>query len=298
MAVRVDTEGVRGWDYHTVGGRIGVFRANGTSRADAILSHREYLCDASFLLALQGDADTVATLREAVQRPKWTPYLGRKSCVPSRPLLENADAGVSTVLDALCSVPWRPRFADDVPPDRFDCYLDWFADPALTEPPMDAERWFDNTLSFDPPFHEPRYVIHTTLTADKDVVIDRDPLQSPVPLPPRTRADYANSQFRKRREERLAMDHGLCVFCKQPAQTVQHVTYVRAGGDEHLDDLRSLCRLCHDAVTMIEYGENMGIDRINPEDPRWRDRILAKRAEIVRFRSIETRRRMLSPEEV
>ena len=49
---------------------------------------------------------------------------------------------------------------------------------------------------------------------------------------------------------------------------------------------------------MIEYGENMGIDRINPEDPRWRDRILAKRAEIVRFRSIETRRRMLSPEEV
>ena len=73
------------------------------------------------------------------------------------------------------------------------------------------------------------------------------------------------------------------------------VTYRRAGGNEELADLRSLCRLCHDAVTMIEYGEGMGMDRINPEDPHWRDPIIEKRREIVAFRSRETRRRMLEP---
>ena len=93
-------------------------------------------------------------------------------------------------------------------------------------------------------------------------------------------------------------DYGLCVFCKAPASTVQHITYRRAGGEETQDDLRSLCRLCHDAVTMIEYGLGMGLDRINPEDPQWRGEIIRKRQEIIRFRSLETRRRRLSPEEV
>ena len=88
------------------------------------------------------------------------------------------------------------------------------------------------------------------------------------------------------------------MFCKNPATTVQHVTYRRAGGNESPEDLRSLCRLCHDAVTMIEYGLGMGLDRINPEDPTWRDEIITKRDEIIAFRSLETRRRRLAPEEV
>jgi hypothetical protein len=49
---------------------------------------------------------------------------------------------------------------------------------------------------------------------------------------------------------------------------------------------------------MIEYGYGMGLDRINPEDPKWREAIIQKRQEIIRFRSLETRRRRLSPEEV
>ncbi len=42
----------------------------------------------------------------------------------------------------------------------------------------------------------------------------------------------------------------------------------------------------------------MGLDRINPEDPRWRDLICQKRKEIIKFRSLETRRRHLVAEEV
>jgi hypothetical protein len=49
---------------------------------------------------------------------------------------------------------------------------------------------------------------------------------------------------------------------------------------------------------MIEYGLGMGLDRINPEDPRWRDAIIQKRDEIIRYRSLETRRRRLDSEEV
>jgi 5-methylcytosine-specific restriction endonuclease McrA len=100
------------------------------------------------------------------------------------------------------------------------------------------------------------------------------------------------------RDTRLDCDHHLCVFCKSPATTVQHVTYRHAGGDERLEELRSLCRLCHDAVTMIEYGLGMGLDRINPAEDQWRDQIIRKRDEIVRFRSLETRRRRLEPVEV
>jgi hypothetical protein len=45
---------------------------------------------------------------------------------------------------------------------------------------------------------------------------------------------------------------------------------------------------------MLEYGLGMMIDRIDPKDPKWRDRIIAKRDEIREFRSVEGRRRALA----
>jgi len=125
-----------------------------------------------------------------------------------------------------------------------------------------------------------------------------EPLQHRAPPPPRPRAAYSGGKWDNARKERLTADQWLCIFCKSPAKPVHHVTYRRAGGDESLDDLRSLCPLCHDAVSMLEYGLSMGLDRINPEDPCWRDDIIRKRQEIIEFRSLETRRRRLSAEEV
>jgi len=37
----------------------------------------------------------------------------------------------------------------------------------------------------------------------------------------------------------------------------------------------------------------MGMDRINPEDPAWRDLIIPRLKEIILFRSRETRSRLL-----
>lgn len=303
MGVRIDRPGMRWWDYHTVGAGIGLMTAAGnvkTGPQGTLITRREYLADASFLVALQGEPALIADLFATLQNPRWTLYLGRKCCPPSRPLWEHPSATFADVTLALTSLAWQPRYKDDPQPMSLDCLIDWEPTDEQPEAPLDAQVWYDVPLTLEPPSHRPRFVVRRQLIVGNggQVQVADQPAQNRTPSPPRPRADYNNAEYKRRRAERLQADYGLCVFCKSPATTVQHVTYRRAGGNETLDDLRSLCRLCHDAVTMIEYGLGMGLDRINPEDPQWRDRIIANRDEIVRFRSLETRRRRLSPEEV
>ena len=273
--------------------------AEGGTKPGAMLTRREYLCDASFLVALQGETDLIAELEAAIKAPKWTLYLGRKSCPPSRPLLEHPPGESPDLLSALKSLPWRKRLEGDPQPQTLECLLDWQPTQGQPEAPDDALVWYDVPVTFDPPSHEPRFVIRQQLRVRPGgEVTTTSPAQSETPAPARPRADYTNTEYRNRRKERLDDDYHLCVFCKAPATTVQHITYRHAGGGEHIEELRSLCRLCHDAVTMIEYGMGMGLDRINPEEPRWRDLISEKREEIIKFRSLETRRRHLVAEEV
>lgn len=303
MGVRIDNPGVRWWDYHTVGAgmQMRIAEGSGKTKPGAMLTRREYLCDASFLVALQGKTDIISEVTTAIQNPKWTLYLGRKCCPPSRPLLEHPAGSFPDLLSAMKSIPWRPRLKHDYEPSAIDCLLDWEPTNEEKVAPEDALIWYDVPLTFDPPSHYPRFVIckQMTVGSNGDVAkITDKPVQSYTPRPLRPRANYGNTEYRKRRQDRLDRDNNLCVFCKSPATTVQHITYRRAGGNEAQDDLRSLCRLCHDAVTMIEYGVGMGLDRIDPCDPKWRDSIIQKRDEIIKFRSLETRRRRLSAEEV
>ncbi len=75
-------------DYHTVlDGR----RANGKPRKEAIISYREYLNDAEFTLILDFKKDAIYNLnqiKEAIEKPIFTPFLGRRSCPLHRPLFE------------------------------------------------------------------------------------------------------------------------------------------------------------------------------------------------------------------
>ena len=81
-------------DYHTV---LDARRSDGGKRDDAIVSRREYLCDAEFALALLFKDQAVYSLDkvvQAVKKPHYTPYLGRRSCPLHRPLFDsivNAD---------------------------------------------------------------------------------------------------------------------------------------------------------------------------------------------------------------
>lgn len=305
MGVRLDRPGMRWWDYHTVGAGTGLTTAAGKVKTGAqgtLITRREYLADASFLVALQGEAALIEKVTQALAAPRWPIFLGRRSCLPSVPVLARPRAIESwtnparhdTLADALGAIPWCPRYKEDPAPKELETLVEWRANSETDVAPDDAEVWYDTPVSFDPPVHQPRLIERSTVKVDVG-----DALQQRVPQPPRPRANYENAKYRKRRRERIKADAGLCVFCKSPGprMTVQHVTYRRAGGDETLNDLRSLCGLCHDAVTMIEYGLGMGLDRIDPEDPRWRARIIEKRKEIIEFRSLETRRRRLAPEE-
>ncbi len=298
MGVRVDRKGVRWWDWHTVGAHVGVLSAQGkvkktekTKEIETLTTRREYLAGASFLVALQGEPCVIHSIAQALKSPKWPIFLGRRSCVPSVPVLASPETGHWEDLEsALKAVPWIPGSTDHSDNNKtktLSILTEWRPNGSKESPSAVFEIWCDTPLSFDPPAHGPRIVLRN------QVEIDVAPSHRLEMKPPRPRADYTNSEYRRRRAQRLQDDHFLCVFCKSPASTVQHVTYRRAGGNEDKGDLRSLCRLCHDAVTMVEYGLNMGLDRINPEDPKWRDQIIRTREKILLWRNEELRRRLL-----
>ena len=90
VAVRADCPGRIMTDYHTVQGTGGVFlNAEGKVRGggDTIITLKQYLQDARFTVFLWGDEDALAACFQAMKHPKWAVYLGRKSCIPSVPVI-------------------------------------------------------------------------------------------------------------------------------------------------------------------------------------------------------------------
>lgn len=103
-------------DYHTVGGgydpndpsergHITVSAEDGKPRAKngqalAVLTHRQYLTDASFGVLLKGESVLLGEIATALADPKWGIWLGRKTCIPSAPVI----AGLKENRDNLLSV--------------------------------------------------------------------------------------------------------------------------------------------------------------------------------------------------
>ncbi|MBD5560166.1 MAG: type I-E CRISPR-associated protein Cas5/CasD [Clostridia bacterium] len=101
MGIRVDAHGVRLTDFQTVTGHP-LMTAEGKRRtSDTFISRREYLQDASFLVALSGNADALAQIAEALEDPVWPVYLGRRCCVPTRPVFETLTDEYADVYSAL-----------------------------------------------------------------------------------------------------------------------------------------------------------------------------------------------------
>lgn len=104
MGVRADRPGVVMPDYQTISGEI--VTANGQTRGkkgedSTIISVRQYLFDASFLIVLDGQGDVLEMLAEALQKPVWPIYLGRKTCVPTRPVYESLTSDYESIEEAL-----------------------------------------------------------------------------------------------------------------------------------------------------------------------------------------------------
>jgi CRISPR system Cascade subunit CasD len=78
FGVRVDKEGTLLHDFHTAR----------TNSGNAYVTHRYYLSDATFLVGLESDDDAfLETLHKALLKPVFPLYLGRRSCVPTMPMV-------------------------------------------------------------------------------------------------------------------------------------------------------------------------------------------------------------------
>lgn len=98
FGVKVLSPGTLLVDYHTVQvpaqRRMAKFRTRkdelGEPQLGTLLSSREYRCDAAYVAALWVARKPVPfsleELENAVKSPKYTPYMGRKSCVMAMPL--------------------------------------------------------------------------------------------------------------------------------------------------------------------------------------------------------------------
>ncbi len=113
FGVRCDRSGIPYTDYHTVGGgyetpqlltAAGKLKLS-SKKPHTELTYRDYLHDASFLAAVQTDPELISRLTRAVQAPHWVIFLGRKSCLPSRPLYEGV-GDYPSLEAALGSWPW------------------------------------------------------------------------------------------------------------------------------------------------------------------------------------------------
>jgi len=88
-------------DFHTV---MDARAVGGKVRANPVVSRREYLCDCTFTVVVDAAPELLDRLENALKRPYYTPFLGRRSCPPSRPLLESRVVAADAV-EALAGVP-------------------------------------------------------------------------------------------------------------------------------------------------------------------------------------------------
>jgi len=80
FGVRVDRPGRLLIDYHTVSN---VVNLEGKIPQDTTTTERYYLAGAVFLAGLEGsDGDLLQRIHQALLKPKWPLFLGRRSCMP------------------------------------------------------------------------------------------------------------------------------------------------------------------------------------------------------------------------
>lgn len=170
FGVRLDQPGQVMRDFQTARSLDGRFSAP--------LTYRFYLSDAAFLAAVSGERELLRGLADALHRPRFPLYLGRRSCPPVGPI----SLGVhdTTLDDALTSWPWlaadwhRRKAARTV-------RLEIIRDARPGEPV--TETYPDVPVSFDPTHrqHTWRAVLRLHVDVTNDLteragVVEHDPL--------------------------------------------------------------------------------------------------------------------------
>jgi CRISPR-associated protein Cas5/CasD subtype I-E len=103
--IRVDAPGQLLVDDQTIQGK-----PNASEMRQTIQSKRTYLCDASFVaMVVPGPGYAPEALAEAVARPKFAPFLGRRCCIPSTPLLLKSEVVAEDALGLFTEIALGPE---------------------------------------------------------------------------------------------------------------------------------------------------------------------------------------------
>ncbi|GAA1873430.1 type I-E CRISPR-associated protein Cas5/CasD [Asanoa iriomotensis] len=147
-------------------------------RDTAPLTYRFYLSDAVFVVGVAGERDLLRGLDEALRRPRFPLYLGRRSCPPAGPISLGVHEGsLDGALDACPwqAANWHRRAA--APTVRLEIIRDAREGEPVTE------TVHDEPLSFDPAHrqHGWRSVLrrHVDLAndlADRSRIAEHDPM--------------------------------------------------------------------------------------------------------------------------
>lgn len=135
VAIKVISRGSLLNDYHTIQAPTSARAASyatrkaelsvGKDKLETMLTNREYRCDALSIVALRprmGAPQSLLDLKNALDRPFFTLYLGRKSCPPSLPLKAQIVSS-SNFRDALDAATFPPLISDFSGSDVMDKYL-------------------------------------------------------------------------------------------------------------------------------------------------------------------------------
>ncbi|MEV2279146.1 type I-E CRISPR-associated protein Cas5/CasD [Nocardiopsis sp. NPDC049922] len=147
LLVRIDRPGRLMDDFHTIGGdyppRQRMRTASGKRKAHPVLTRRWYLMDAAFTVFVSGADWVVDDLEEHLRSPRWSPYLGRRSCPPAFPVL----AG-TTAAEAKHAARTLPLYREPPREDDDEVRVKTAED---APDPLDADHWpNDVPVSRDP----------------------------------------------------------------------------------------------------------------------------------------------------
>lgn len=106
FGIRVEREGKVMVDFHTA---KNVLNAGGSVLKNAVLSNRYFLADACFLAGLEGERTQLERIYQALQKPVWFLFLGRKSFPLTEPAWfppELVPLQERSLEEALTEFPW------------------------------------------------------------------------------------------------------------------------------------------------------------------------------------------------
>ncbi|GAB3108613.1 type I-E CRISPR-associated protein Cas5/CasD [Streptomyces calidiresistens] len=183
FGVRIDQPGSRMRDFHTA--------HHADSGKSMPLSERFYLADAVFVAGVEGDAELIRRLYEAVLAPRFLPYLGRRSCPPSRPLDMGEPLEGVSLEEALRGAEWQASkwYVEQLArtagygggpdgPESLNLLLDC---PPDQTPHLSLR---DKPVSFDPRHRQ--YALRGVLTGQTDAPPRHDPTAALRPVDPPT----------------------------------------------------------------------------------------------------------------